>query len=249
MIEKKSIHTFLLKLDDRIKIWMTFVAGTAAIYCVDWRTETAVLLMTLILCWFSGAWRGVLVFSGILLIFATGICGIRFLIGPDSFPGSGLLVLIVKFGPMCAMMVFAYKTINNSRFLRSLERLKVPERFIVPFGVCLRYLPSVTEEYGHIKNAVRFRGIEISPKNMIFKPFHLLEYVLVPLLMRSLVIGTELARAAMTRGIDYPGKKTSYHIIRCRRIDYLCGIAWTVILLAIIYIDHRIYTAATVGVL
>ena len=92
-------------------------------------------------------------------------------------------------------------------------------------------------------------GIEISPKNMFFKPFQLLEYVLVPLLMRSLVIGTELARAAMTRGIDYPGKKTSYYIIRCRCIDYLCGISWTVILLAIIYMDHRIYAAATRGLL
>ncbi len=67
--------------------------------------------------------------------------------------------------------------------------------------------------------------------------------------MRSLVIGTELARAAMTRGIDYPGKKTSYHIIYCRRIDYLCGISWTVILLAIIYMDYRIYSAATGSVL
>lgn len=249
MIEKKLIHTFLLELDDRIKIWMTFVAGTTAIYCVDWRIETAILLMTLILCWFSGAQRGVLIFSGILLIFIAGIYGMRSLIGPDSFPGPGLLVLIVKFGPMCAMMVFVCKTMNNSRFLRSLERLKIPKHFIIPLGVCLRYLPSVTEEYGHIKNAMHFRGIEISLKNLIRRPFQLLEYILVPLLMRSLAIGTELARAALTRGIDYPGQKTSYHIIHCRGVDYLCGIAWTVILLVIIYLDYRIYTAATGGVL
>lgn len=46
-----------------------------------------------------------------------------------------------------------------------------------------------------------------------------MEYVVVPLIFRSIKVGDELAAAAIVRGIENPGKKQSYYETRMSRTD------------------------------
>ena len=64
---------------------------------------------------------------------------------------------------------------------------------------------------------------------------------MTPVLVRSLTIGEELARAAVARGIESPGPKTSIHLLSFRTVDCVIFFAWSLIMSALIIIDHHIY--------
>jgi energy-coupling factor transport system permease protein len=236
------IRDFLFNLDDRVKVWMAMSAGAVAIYCVDWRIQAAVLIVCLGLCMVSGARRFVMIFLVIVLILAvyTGI-SIKLTSGDLKITGMGFYFILLKFGPMFAMMVFIQASLNTSRFLHLLEGMRVPSKYVIPLGVCLRFIPSVVAETRQIRYAMRMRGIVFFSLRTMRHPFETLGYLMAPVLVRSLTIGEELARAAVARGIEAPGPKTSIHLLSFRTVDCVIFFAWSLIMSALIIMDHHLY--------
>lgn len=69
----------------------------------------------------------------------------------------------------------------------------------------------------------------MSVRNFITKPVSMMEYCLTPLLLRSVKIAEDLSAAAMTRGIENPGKRESYFdvcIVRKDVLAIICYGAW-----------------------
>ena len=76
-----------------------------------------------------------------------------------------------------------------------------------------RFFPSFREESRNIKLAMRIRGITF--KN----PISYIEYVMVPLLVISANISDDIAKAAETKCIENPIKKTRYISVRLKIVD------------------------------
>jgi energy-coupling factor transport system permease protein len=237
-----TIRAVLFDIDDRVKVWMAMTGGAGAIYCVDWRIQVAILAVSLVLCGLCGAWRFVVGFNLVLLVLALVSLGITRL-SPDESKiwGRGLLFILLKFGPLFTMMVFVQTCLNTSRFLRSLEKLHVPRQWVIPLGVCLRFMPSVVAECRQIRFAMRIRGIALTPGRLIKRPLETVGYLMVPLLVRSLYIGDELARAAVARGIESPVAKTCLYDLRFRPSDGIAMTLWTLGLAALMAWDQFLY--------
>ena len=88
------------------------------------------------------------------------------------------------------------------------------------------------EEKNSIKMAMRIRGIET--KN----PVKYLEYVAVPLLIISSNIADDISKAAETRCIANPIKKTRYVSVRIHLIDFIYAVTISVIVAGGIICSH-----------
>ena len=115
------------------------------------------------------------------------------------------LVLQLMPGTMFAYYLFA--TTKVSEFVAAMERVRLPQRVIIPFAVVFRFFPTVLEEYRSIRDAMRLRGV-----GWRSGPVALVEYRLVPLVAGMVKIGDELSAASVTRGLGGEAVRTS----RCR---------------------------------
>ena len=242
------IRAFLFSLDERVKVWMAISVSAAAIYCVDMSLQATALGVCLILCLICGAKRFVAGFLIFLLIMAAvSLIAGRLSSAGGGFTGLGVFYILVKFGPMFAMMVFVQASLNTSRFLRSLESMRVSARWVIPLGACLRFMPSVVAECRQIRYAMRIRGIAFTPTRLLRRPLETLSYAMVPLLVRSLFIGDELARAAVARGIEAPGHKSSLYDMGLRLSELMVLAVWTLLVAAMLIADHFAYAASLEG--
>lgn len=112
---------------------------------------------------------------------------------------------------------FLIKTSDVGSILSSMDKLKIPNCLSIPIAVMFRYFPSFKEERKNIKWAMRVRGIKT------INPICYLEYVFVPLLIISSNIADDIARAAETKCIANPIKKTRYTKVSIKSIDFIYG--------------------------
>ncbi|MFB9275505.1 energy-coupling factor transporter transmembrane component T [Cohnella cellulosilytica] len=107
----------------------------------------------------------------------------------------------------------------SGQFIAALRTFRIPMGVLIAVAVGSRFLPVIRTEYEAIQLSARLRGLSLaSPRNWL-RPLRTFEYAIVPLLMRSLKISDELAASATTKGIDYPGRKTSLYPIAWRLQD------------------------------
>lgn len=96
-------------------------------------------------------------------------------------------------------------TTSVSQLIAAFRHMHVPENFTITMAVTLRYLPALREDIRHILDAMSLRQIKGLEQR--------LECIYVPILMGTAQTAEELSESATARGIEYPGKKTSWHRI------------------------------------
>lgn len=107
------------------------------------------------------------------------------------------------------------KTSDVGSIISSMDKLKLPRAISIPVAVMFRFFPSFREERRNIKLAMRIRGISF--KN----PIKYIEHVTVPLLIMSSNISDDISKAAETRCIANPIKKTRYVAVKIKSIDFV----------------------------
>ena len=90
-----------------------------------------------------------------------------------------------------------------------LSRIKTPTPVILGLLVVFRFFPTMKAELAAVTRSMRNRGLT-APARLIFRPLESLEFVLVPLLLRSLQIADQLSVSAVARGAERPGIRGSY---------------------------------------
>lgn len=120
---------------------------------------------------------------------------------------------------------FLIKTSDVGSIISSLDVLRISKNISIPVAVMFRFFPAFSEEKNNIKMAMKIRGIET--KN----PIKYLEYVLVPLLVISSNIADDIAKAAETKCIANPIKKTRYISIKIQVVDFIYGFSILAIVL------------------
>ena len=127
---------------------------------------------------------------------------------------------------------FMIKTSDVGSIISAMDLLKIPKVVSIPIAVMFRFFPSFIEEKNNIKMAMKIRGIET--KN----PIKYLEYVSVPLLIISSNIADDVAKAAETRCIANPIKKTRYIRVGFHAVDFIYAIVITIIVVGGLLCSH-----------
>ncbi len=198
-----------MKLDVRTYILLTVLSAT-------WATMNSEIVIEL--CIMAG-----LVFLQLLskkgsfmpklLISYAILCGIQFILFPVvpdvvemllSLP----VVNIRSFFPVVMSIVLLYKNTRVSEMTASFTRMGISRKVTVPVAVAIRYIPTLKEEWLHIRDAMRMRSVTRGIKNPFVRLAKKLECYLVPFFVSSLKSSDELSAAAVTRGIENPSKPT-----------------------------------------
>ena len=86
------------------------------------------------------------------------------------------------------------------KMIAAMYTLHLPQGFIIAMSTTLRYFPALKEEFVHINAAMKLQNISWASR---------LECTVVPLIVSAVNTSDEIAAAAVARGIENPGKKTS----------------------------------------
>ena len=102
-----------------------------------------------------------------------------------------------KFLPCLMLGKWILTSTEVSEFVAAMWKLHLPQTVIIPLSVVFRYFPTIKEEWGSIRSAMKMRGIHVS-----------LEHIMVPFLMSAINVSEELSAAALCRGLDNPDMHT-----------------------------------------
>ena len=118
----------------------------------------------------------------------------------------GLCCLIfVRLMPGLIMGAYTLSSTTVSEFIAAMHRMHIPQQITIPMSVMFRFFPTVLEEFSAINTAMKMRDIRIGGKHA----GKLFEYRLIPLMVCSVNIGSELSAAALTRGLGTSTRRTN----------------------------------------
>jgi len=201
-----------LVLDPRTKLFVMItlvvfaLGGTGSdIEAVQYGT-VAVSILPLLLLMTAKQYKKAAVFG---LIFALVKCSELYLV-PNitgaALSISGLCCLIfVRLMPGLIMGAYMLSSTTVSEFIAAMYRMHIPQQITIPLSVMFRFFPTVLEEFAAINTAMKMRDIRIGGRNA----GKFLEYRLVPLMVCSVNIGSELSAAALTRGLGTKVRRTN----------------------------------------
>ena len=117
---------------------------------------------------------------------------------------TGMIALMTQILPGMMMAYFLIVSTSVSEFVTAMDRMHVPKSISVPMSVLFRFFPTIVEEYGHVRDAMRMREV-----GNLRQPMAMLEYRMVPFMTSIVSIGSDLAASALTRGLSAPVRRTN----------------------------------------
>ena len=111
------------------------------------------------------------------------------------------------------------------------SRVKAPVGVTLGMLVVFRFFPTMKSELKGLRESMHNRGLTTGAQ-VIAHPAATFEYMLVPTLMRCLQISDQLSVSAVSRGIEAPGQRQSYHSADMHVRDYACTIVYIALTVA-----------------
>lgn len=210
MNEKKR----LIKIDPRAGLVLLVLANIVAFTQESLAVEISCVSLLLLLIIACGCQR----VAG-KLAFAFTVCLLlQYYIVPVIPPiiGSSLFILVSyarKIFPCLIVGAMLLQSVSSRELVLALRRCHIPQSFIIPLSVALRYFPAIKEEASHIRDVMKLRNIHGVER---------IECFVVPIIISASNTAEELSAAAVTRGIENPKKKTSAVVLKMKLWDYIC---------------------------
>lgn len=210
-----DVRTLLL-LDILIMIFM-LISGKPEITFAAFMLAAAVPVITglysVLLCYtllFAGLFAYYqFIFHSAIPLFHSAVFSV---IGVFSF-------IVQRIIPFMLLGMVIQKQKNISEITTALERMRLPKGIILSIAVMFRYFPSIKDDFFIIIDAMKLKGLYTSKRAAIIHPIRTMEFVLVPMLFKSLKTAEELSCAALVKGIENAEHKTSYFDVRLRAAD------------------------------
>ena len=168
----------------------------------------------------SKAYRECVLYSVIYII----IAGLMFYI--HHIPNTTLALTIVsisyfvqKFVIAVMMIEFLKRKTSMPYVISAMQTMKFPNAVAIPFIVILRYMPTLREDYGYLKDSLKIRGIRTSGIEFFIHPIRSLEFMIVPILFRSIRVAEELSTSVLLRGIENYKNRTNIYPLKFTKID------------------------------
>lgn len=211
-----------MRLDVRTYLILTLLTATCGSLNTNPWIELGIMAMLTLLQLISGK----NVFMPRLL--CTYICFVAiqyyiFPITPDiiSMIFSLFVVNIRSFFPTIMCIVLLYKMTKVSQMSATFSKMGVPKGFTITVAIAIRYIPALKEEWMHIREAMKMRKVTNNISNPFKKMSLIFQCYLIPLFVASINMADELSAAAVTRGIDRPGKPSCRNYSQMKGLDYI----------------------------
>ena len=198
-----------MKLDVRTYILLVILSATWSTMNSDIIVELCIMAGLVLLQLFSE--KGSFM-PKLILIYAV-FCIVQYVLFPIIPDGAQMIlsmfvVNVRSFFPVIMCIVLLYKNTRVSEMTASFTRMGISRKVTVPVAVAIRYIPSLKEEWLHIRDAMRMRSVTRGINNPFVRLAKRAECYLVPLFVSSLQNADDLAAAAVTRGIENPDRPT-----------------------------------------
>lgn len=121
--------------------------------------------------------------------------------------------------------MFAFNMIATTRLGElacALQAMRVPPSASVAVCVAFRFLPTMGREFSAVSDAMKTRGIALTPKSVLCHPARTAEHYLVPVIARLGQVADELGNAVVVRGVGASAHRTSYYRLKARAVDATC---------------------------
>lgn len=146
--------------------------------------------------------------------------------GMVNFVLVAVFMIVARFMPGFVMGSYLLSTTTVSAFMAAMQRMHIPQSVSIALSVTFRFFPTLKEEYLSINRAMKVRGVRFGGG----KPFQMLEYRMIPMIISSMKISDELSAAALTRGLGSPKQRTNICQIGFGIMDIpmiaLCMFSW-----------------------
>ena len=199
-------------LDPRTKlaVMLTLVifalGGTGSGIAAVRLMTTAVSVLPMLLLLTAGQYRKAALTGGIYAAVRTAQSLLLPHLTGAALSVSGICCMaFVRLMPGLVMGGYLLSTTTVSEFIAAMHRMHVPQQITIPLSVMFRFFPTVLEEFAAINTAMRMRDIRIGGRHA----GRVIEYRLVPLMVCSVNIGSELSAAALTRGLGTKVRRTN----------------------------------------
>jgi len=208
------------ELDPRTVLGIVFIFITLGLAINKPLSSHILLLICNIYLISSKAYRECVLYSVIYII----IAGLMFYI--YHIPNTTLALTIVsisyfvqKFVIAVMMIEFLKRKTSMPYVISAMQTMKFPNAVAIPFIVILRYMPTLREDYGYLKDSLKIRGIRTSGIEFFIHPIRSLEFMIVPILFRSIRVAEELSTSVLLRGIENYKNRTNIYPLKFTKID------------------------------
>ena len=204
-----SKENLKLSIDPRTKVILLLFCILSAMMAPSLEYELMLILLIAVFGIFCGkikfSIKGTFFY---LIIYAATMYIINNMTGIMATSFIAFLGLFHKVYPCGMLSGIIISTTKVNEFLSAMNRIHAPKKLVIPIAVMLRYMPTIREDWGFIKDAMRMRDITPSFKGFIKNPEMTIECIYVPLVMAASKAADELSIAAITRGIENPKDRT-----------------------------------------
>lgn len=208
------------ELDPRTVLGIVFIFITLGLAINKPLSSHILLLICNIYLITSKAYQKCALYSVIYII----IAGLMFYI--HHIPNTTLALTIVsisyfvqKFVIAMMMIEFLKRKTSMPYVISAMQTMKFPNAVAIPFIVILRYMPTLREDYGYLKDSLKIRGIRTSGIEFFIHPIRSLEFMIVPILFRSIRVAEELSTSVLIRGIENYKNRTNIYPLKFTKID------------------------------
>lgn len=151
-----------------------------------------------------------------LVFYGIGWAGVRLLDSNVAFSVSSMLSSIGIVGrkiliPLSFATALAGE--GNGSLMAALQAMRFPKAVGIAVAVVLRFFPTISGEYRAIRSSQRFRGIGVGVVHTLTHLPSTVEYILIPLILRTTKVAEELSASMTVRGVRFSGETISYHPI------------------------------------
>lgn len=136
---------------------------------------------------------------------------------PGVFNGASVAIRIVAI--LLAFLV-VFKTTTNRAVMTALYRLHVSVPFAMVVGITLRLIPQLKAEHAIIVEAQRSRAVEFETGGLVSRMRKHTAYI-IPLVLRTLKITSDLSLALETRAFDPYAPRTFSEELGFRAADWI----------------------------
>lgn len=207
------------RLDPRVSLAILLMLNAIAFApTVVWTETAAALLCAAVMAWCRRPAPALRWLAAYAVLFAVAQALVAF---PNAVTAS-FATMAVMFRRVFCVGMFASNMIATTRvgeMAAALQRLHVPRGGVVACSVALRFFPTIGAEFARVAEAMRVRGMALTPAFVLRHPALVVENLMVPVMSRLAIVAEELSNAATVRGIDSDAPRTSYYALRLRPAD------------------------------
>ncbi len=127
-------------------------------------------------------------------------------------------------------------TSSGQDLVKLLNKIKFPRKISFALGISLQFLPKIISEYTNILGIIRNRfNLKLAKVVKQYKSY--IRILMIPIIIRCVQIGDEIAQAAELKGFGASIKKTPSVKITLKKADYFFIFIFTFIIIFVLLIN------------